>query len=218
MSLHQDLDGLAEPVELEDLAADVGVQADQVEMRRHQGLPNGFQRDPVPQSEPELGVHLPGLDIGMSVRFHPWGDTQQNRLLVAAGPGYLFQQSEFLEAIDHHETNPAGKRVLQFGAGLVVAMKEDALGGEAGRLGHVILPARRHVYGEALFQHHLLHRHRGERLAGVDDLEVVGVLPEGSHVPAALVADGLLLVDHEGRAELGHQIDHVAAVDLKVPR
>ena len=58
---------------------------------------------------------------------------------------------------------------------------------------------------------------RRQRLAGVDHLEVVGALARSARTYSARPgADVVLGVDVGGRAELGGQLDHVAARDLQV--
>ena len=106
--LHQDLDRLAKRVQLEDLTADMRVQADQVEMRRRESLPDSLERYPLGQSETELGVDVARLHIGVCVGFDPRRDAKQYPLGAASRPHHLFQQRQFLEAVDHDEAHAPG--------------------------------------------------------------------------------------------------------------
>ncbi len=132
--LHQDVDGLAKAIELEDLAADVSVEAHQVQMRRLLRLPDGLQSYSVGEAEAELRIDLPSLDVRMRVRFDARSDAQEDVLGPASLRRKLLQHGQFLEAVHHHVPHTDREGVLELLFGLVVAVKEDAFRREAGHL------------------------------------------------------------------------------------
>ena len=152
----------------------------------------------------------------MRVRFDARSDAQEDALGPASLRRKLLQHGQLLEAVHHHVPHTDREGVLELLFGLVVAVKEDAFRREAGQLGYVELAARRHVDGEPLLQHQLVEGDRGEGLAGIDDLEVVGMLPEGLQVAAALVAHRLFVVDEQRAAQRVDQLHHIAPPDLQV--
>ena len=194
--LHQDLDGLPERIQLEDLTADVSVKPHQVKKRRLQRPADSFHRNPVDQPETELRVDLTGLDERVGVRLDPRGHTKKDLLGGPALFQQLGQERQLLEAVHHHEAHSAIQRQRQLLAGLVVPVEEDAVRGEPCLQGDVVLAPRRDVDRQTFLADKLIHCQGGQRLAGIDHLEISGMLAESLLVPAALVADGLLVVDH----------------------
>ena len=95
-------------------------------------------------------------------------------------------------------------------------MHVDAGRVEAGAQRHVQLAARGDVDREALLGEEPVGGGAGQRLAGEEHLAVGPALLEGGPVGAGAGAHVVLGVDVGGRAELGRQIDHVAAGDLEM--
>ena len=141
------------------------------------------------------------------------GDAQQH-LLGPAG-GDPLEPVDLVERVDDDVADAAGQRVLQLGRGLVVAVHVDPLGIEAGAQREVQLAAGRDVAGQSGLGEDPQRRGAGERLARVEDLEVVGARGEGVLDRAGAQAQVVLGVDVGGRAELARQLDHVTAADLE---
>ena len=110
--LHEYLDGFAEGLELEDLTAYVRVQPDQIEMRSGHGLPDCLEGDAVTETEAELRIDVARLDVRVCVGFDARRDPQQDALRTGAARHQLLKELELLEAIHHHEADPARQRVL----------------------------------------------------------------------------------------------------------
>ena len=109
---------------------------------------------------------------------------------------------------------PASTACSSSASALVVAVHVDPLGVEAGVQRQVELAAGGDVAGEPLLGEEPQRRRAGKGLAGEDDLEVVGALGEGGLDRPGAGAHVVLGVDVGGRAELGGELDHVAAADL----
>ena len=126
------------------------------------------------------------------------------------------RRRDLLERVDDEVPDTGVEPVLDLGDRLVVAVEVDALGGKASGAGRGQLAAGGDVQREVLLGHQLAHRPAAEGLARVDDLVEVGARPEGRVIGAALVAQRLLVVDEQRRAELVRQVHDVAAADLEV--
>ena len=146
----------------------------------------------------------------------PGRDAHEHLLAAAARRGRRLQPLDLLERVDDEVADADVEAELDLGHRLVVAVEVDALGREAGGAGGGQLAAGGDVQREVLLGDQLAHRAAAERLAGVDDLVEVGARAEGRVVGAALVAQRLLVVDEQRRAELARQVHHVAAADLEV--
>ena len=207
------LDRLGERLQLVDLGPDVGVQPDQLQVLRFPDSCHRALGEAVGQAEPELGVLLPGLDVGVGRGLDPRGDPQQHPLGAVEQPvGAL----DLVEGVEDQVTDAGVERVAELGLGLVVAVHVDPLGSHPAGEGHVQLAAGRDVGRQPLLGRKRVHRGRRERLAREQDLEVVGALGERRREPAGALADVVLGVDVGGRAVLGDQVDHVAAAHLEV--
>src|SRR5689334_830675 len=164
------LGDLLERVEVEDLRADVRVQAAHLE-----------RLDPVERArqvvdlEAELGVDLAGLDLLVGVGLDSWGDAQQDPL---AGSNAL-EAVELVERVGHDVPHALLDGVAQLCLGLVVAVEVDALGRNPATQREEQLPARGDVGGDSLLGQQPESRGAREGLAGVDHLEVVGARAEG---------------------------------------
>ncbi len=111
---------------------------------------------------------------------------------------------------------PSASAYSSLGAGLVVAVHVDALGGDAAGERHVELAARGDVDREPLLGHQPVDGGQRQRLAREQDLEVVGALAEGAQELAGAGADVVLGVYVGRGAERASELDHVTATDLEV--
>ena len=213
---HEDLDVPPVRRQVEDLRADVGVHADRLEMPGGQAERERLGRLSLGQAKAELGVGLAGLHGRVGRRGDARRDAHEHLLHDAAPAGGGVERRDLGERVDDHVADAVVERQLELGGGLVVAVKEDVGGRKGGRASGRQLAARGDVEGQALLGHELDHRPARERLAGIDDARLAGVAGKGRDVGAALVAQRLLVVDEQRRAERVGELDHVAAADLEV--
>ena len=124
----ESLHGEFERRHLEDLRADVSVQADEVAPGDLHRPLDGLGRDPVLEAEPELRVLLAGLHELVGVRLDSGRDPHEE---LGGYPG-LAEAIDLFERV-HHDTSDADLcRLLQLGERLVVAVEDDPLGWKAG--------------------------------------------------------------------------------------
>ena len=168
------LDRLHVGLELEDLGADVGVEADQLEVVRG---PHPLHRplgEPVGEAEAELGVELPGLDVVVGGGLDPRGHPDQHPLGAVEQP---VGQLDLVERVEDQVADAGVERVAELALGLVVAVQVDALGIEAGGQRHVELAAGGDVNREPLLAHQPVGGGAGKRLARVDHLAILRTEP-----------------------------------------
>ena len=149
----------------------------------------------------------------MGVGPDPRGDAQQDALRAPGGDS--LEPLDLVERVDDDVADAGVDGLLELGVALVVAVHVDPLGVEAGVQRQVQLAAGGDVAGEPLLGEEPQGRRAGKGLAREDDLEVVGALGEGGLDRAGAGAHVVLRVDVGGRAELGRELDHVAAADLE---
>ena len=94
--------------------------------------------------EAELGVHLPGLDVGVCARLDAGSHAHHHALRAAA------QTLDLVEGVDHDVADAALDRVVELGRRLVVAVHVQPLGIHPRRKRQVELAAGGHVGGQAL--------------------------------------------------------------------
>ncbi len=121
-----------------------------------------------------------------------------------------------LEAVDHDPAHSGVEALGQLGGRLVVAMHVDALHRKAGAQRESKLTAARHVEAAVLLGDEPEHRERHERLAGVDDVDVLPVVARPLHVLGELVADRSLVHHVDGGASLVRQLNGIDAADPQV--
>ena len=201
-------------LQLEDLRADVGVQADQVEHVGGEHPLDRPRRQPVLEAEAELGVELPGGDVvvgrGLDPRRHP----DQHVLAFVEQP---LAALDLVEGVEDQVADAGARGEEDLLVALVVAVHVDPRRVEAGAQRHVQLAARGDVDREALLGEEPVGGGAGEGLAGEEDLEVVAAPLEGLAVGARPRPHLVLGVDVGGGAELGGELDHVTAGDLEMP-
>ena len=196
----------------------MGVHADELEALGGDRRRHGRVGETVGQAEPELAVLLAGLDVAVRAGPHARGQSHQHLLAHAPASRRGVELSDLLQRVEHEEADAVLKAGLDLGHRLVVAVEVDARRREGGEAGRSQLAARRHVEREPLLGDQLAHRAAAERLRRVDDLDLdaIGPRAERLEVGAALVAQRLLVVDEQRRAEAVGQLDDVAAADLEV--
>ena len=156
----------------------------------------------VAEVEPELRIVLTGGDELVGVGVDPGRDPQQDvgrwsdSLLVEH-----VEAIELVEGVDDDVTHTRRDRLTQLVATLVVAVQHARRSGHAGRQRDVQLTAGRDVEQHPLFVREACHRPAQERLGGVDGTLVT----ERGDGLAAARPQVRLVVDEQGRAELGRQ-------------
>ncbi len=124
--------GDLEAADVEDLRADVAVQAHQPEVVGGEHPPHRGHRRAVGQRQPELLVFVGGGDELVGVRFDADGDADQH-VLDDAGLARDGVESLDLDHRIHHDVRDAGLDGSgQLGDRFVVAVQRDSLGREVG--------------------------------------------------------------------------------------
>ena len=165
------------------------------------------------QRDAELRVLLAGGDLVVGVGPDPGGGAEEDALR-APGDDPL-EARDLVEGVDDDVADAGIDGLLEFSRALVVAVHVDPRGVEAGVQRQVQLAARGDVAGKALLGEQAQGGGAGEGLAREDDLEVVRALGECRLDGAGAGAHVVLRVDVCGRAELGRELDHVAAAHLE---
>ena len=163
----------------------------------------------------------PNLESSCPVRTNSWvcastpGVTRTRTLgRVSLGGGRLQQAPEtgdLVERVDDDAADPPLQRRRQFVGRLVVAVQHEALSRDAGRQRDVELATGGDIEAHALLMDQPGHGPAQERLGGVGD----AVAPGGDRV-AAGVAQVVLVVDEQRRAELFGQLEEVDAADVEM--
>ena len=118
------LDCRLEDLDLEELAAQVTVQADEVGSLLDRLLD-------LAERDAELAVDLAGLDVGVCRRLDSGRDAHQRARAV--GRHDPVEAVDLVERVDDDVADASGDRLLELGVGLVVAVHQDALGRESAR-------------------------------------------------------------------------------------
>jgi hypothetical protein len=203
-------DGGLEEAGFEDLAADVGVQADQVHRRGARRPVEGRLGGAGVDAEAELRVVLSGLDVLVGVGLDAGGEADEH---LGRGDPFAHEGLDavhLVERVDDDAPDALGQGAAQLVGGLVVAVQHEPVGGHARGAGDVVLPRRGHVEVHALLVDQAGHGGAEEGLGGVVDAGT-----EGGHRLAGAGAQVGLVVDEEGGAELGGQRERVAAADVQ---
>ncbi len=172
-----------------------------------------FMREPVGHAEPELRVLLAGLDVVVRVGLHARRDADEDRLGRPALLGHRREPVHLVEGVDDDAAHAGVEALGELVVGLVVAVHLHALHRESSAQRERELPAAGTQQRAAFLLDDLQHAEREERLARVDDVDILPVVARPLHVLAQLVADVLLVHDVERRAGLTCQLDHVDAAD-----
>ena len=146
-----------------------------------------------------------GVDAGRDAQEHVLGSVRRG--------GHFLQQSKLVEAVDDDAANLPLDGLLKLGGGLVAAVEVDLLLREVYGLGDGEFAAGNHVEAEALFGEDAGDGRVDVCLAGVGDGGVGMTAGEGLDEVAAATAEGGFVEDVEGGAELGGEVNGVAAAD-----
>src|SRR5271166_213137 len=171
-----------EGLELEQLRADVGVDAEQLQVL---DLPDALdRRGGLLEREAELRVVVAGRDLLVRVAAHVRVDADEHSLssraggaLAALGAGFaapLVQEPsetlDLVEVVDHDRAEATGERRPELLQRLRVAVHHDPLRREAGGEGEMELAGGGHVAPQPLSREHGQHGCAGKRLRGEHDL------------------------------------------------
>lgn len=169
--LHHAAGGDLEAGHVEDLRADVGVDADEFETVEGEGPADGLGGLPVGQRDAELLVLVRGGDELVGVRLDADGHPDLYGLAPAEALRDVGDADDLLEGVEHDPADTGRDGPLDLVDGLVVAVEGDARGGHAGV-------------------------QRGGQLAAGADIEVEPLLLEPAHDGAG--EEGLACVEDVG--------------------
>lgn len=128
--VQEDVHRVAEGLGLEDLGADVAVEALHLQVL----LPQGRRHEPGGlaglNGHAELAVDPPGVDGLEGVGVNPRGHPEEDPLPDAPGPGGLVQPVQLLEVVHDEAAHPAVQGVGDVLVGLVVAVEVEPLRGK----------------------------------------------------------------------------------------
>ncbi len=206
---------LDERADLEDLRADVTVDAAEPEVRSLQRSRHRMGGGPAGDGEPEFRVCLARLDVGVGVRVHTRRDADQDVHGHAPGGRHVLDRVDLLKIVDADPPDSGAHRHLHLLRRLVVAVHDDLARGHPGLQCRVQLAAGGHIHAQAFLLDDPADGHRREDFAGERDVELRIPRFEGPPIGAARLPQSLL-VDHiERSAELPRQVHRAAPPDLK---
>ncbi len=201
---------------VEDVRADVAVQADELERGQAEDPAGGLRRGAAREGEAELLVLLTGLDVLVGVRLHSRRHPHLDTLACPGALGDGGQAHQLVEAVDHDAPDARLDRPHQLGHALVVAVERQPLHREAGPQRHSQLAAGADVEGQALLGHPPGDRGAQERLARVVDVAVGSPFrPERVAPRPAAAAEVVLVQDVRGGAELRREVADVDAPEAQ---
>ena len=204
-----------EPGRVEDLRADVRVQADQRQSPIGQDPADGLVGGPSGQREAELLVLVRGGDELVGVRLDPHGDPDHHRHRWQAGQdprlGDPGQSADLMEGVDDDRADPGLDGHHQLGVGLVRSVQRDPMRRESALERQRQLATGAHVETEALLVQPPDDGRRQERLA-----RVVHVARGAERVGEVLASrpEVVLVQHHQRRAVLFGQRHRVHPGEL----
>ena len=176
---------------------------------------DGSHRVAVAEVEAELRVVLAGGDELVGVGVHAGRDPQQHvGHRTDAFGAQRVEPIELVERVDDDVAHPPRDRLPQLGDALVVAVHHTGAGGHSGGEHHVQLATGRDVEPHPLVVGEPGHRLAQERLRGVDR----PLRAERRDGLATPVADVLLVVHEQRRAEFGGEVADRAPADRQANR
>ncbi|MNK95786.1 hypothetical protein D3C87_1160410 [compost metagenome] len=212
--VEEDLDGRHVGLDIEDLRADMRVEAAKAQQRAADDPAQGFL-ELAGKVEAELGVDLAGPDEVVGMRLDAGGDPEKH---VGADADFLGQHGEqvqFVEVVDDETAHAFLEGVAKLFGALVVPLEVDVFGRNAGFEDREEFAAGDHLGGEAFLMDEEIDGHVAEGLARVKHLGRPRVVfPDGLQVGPAGALDGGLVEDVEGRPVGLHEILKVGASDL----
>lgn len=197
--LHHAPGGDLESGHVEDLRADVRVDADEVEAVEGECTAHRLGGLPVGERDPELLVLVRGGDELVGVGLDADGDADLHPLADAVPLGDVGDADDLLEGVEHDPPDARLDGPLDLGDGLVVAVEGDALGGHPGVQRGGQLTAGADVEVQPLL---LQPAHDGAGEKGLPGVEDVGVRAEGLGPGAATGPEVALVEEVGGGAEL----------------
>ena len=212
--------GDLEATGVEDLAADVAVQAAQVHQAGPgEDPPGGLEGVTADEAEAELLVLVPGRDELMGVRLDPDRHPDHHRGDDAELLGDGGDPLDLGEGVEDDTAHAVAERLADLGEGLVVAVHRDPLPREAGPLRDGELATGRDVEAETLLVDPPGDGGAEEGLARVVD---VGTAADRGEGRGELVSEGpgpgpevVLVQDVCRGAVLAGQLDDVDPTDLE---
>ncbi len=197
---------------VEDLRADVAVQATQLQLRAREHVGDNCRCDPVGQRETELLVLVRGGDELVRVRLDPDVDADEHGRPHAAGSGERGDPSGLLGGVHDDPPHPVLQGAVDLRVGLVVAVQRHPRRVEPGSQADRQLPTSAGVQPQPLLEDPAGHRDREERLARVVDIRAAAQVGEG-RVEGRLVlprtCPQVCLVQEVRRsAVLGSEVEH----------
>src|SRR5690606_26235573 len=121
-----------EPVGGEDLAADVGVQPEQVQLGGGEGPVDRLAGGAGGEREAELLVLVRGRDVLVAAGVHTGGDADHDGGHDPGGTGALGDEVDLGQGVDDEAADAVRERGVDLLDGLVVAVQPDRLAGHAG--------------------------------------------------------------------------------------
>ena len=160
----------------------------------------------------ELAVHLAGGHSVIGVGVYARGEAQKQLLAYALFRGDGGDGVQLLPVVHHEVAHPQVHGEGYVPIGLVVALEEGSLHGEARLHGGVQLPGGHGVYAHALLFGYLVNALEGVGLAGVDGQRAgAEALPEGFHIHAHVLPQPHLIHQVERGGVLLRQFHRVVA-------
>ena len=194
---------------VEDLRADVRVQADQVQVLGGEDAADRLRGGAGAEREAELLVVVRGGDELVGVRLHSGGDADQDLGAGAELGCHGLQAVDLVQGVQDDPADPGLHRAAEFADGLVVAVHGDAVGGDSGGQGHCQFTAGAHVELEPLLDHPAGDGLGQQGLARVVDVRV----GEGGGVVPGAGTEVLLVHDEERSAVFGGEGAYADAAD-----
>lgn len=195
---------------VEDLRADVRVDAYQFERVQAQHPAHRLGRVPAAQGETELLVLVRGGDELVGVRLDADRDADLHPLPPAQLLRGVRHPDDLLERVHHDPPHPGLDGLADLLRGLVVAVQRDPVGRHPRGQRNGQFPAGAHVEVEPLLVQPAHHGAGQERLARVED---VGVRAEGLAPGTAAGPEVGLVQDVGGGAELLRETADVQSAD-----
>ena len=214
----EDADRGAIGVQLEDVRADVRVEAAQLDRGRVDRPHDRALGLVVHGREAELGIDHPGLAIGVGVRLHARIQSQRDRGALAEFAADRDDPLQFERVVHHDRIEPGDDRLAQLLRRLVVAVEDDPFGREAAPQRQPQLAARADIEPGALLLEDRQDRRAEIGLPGVDDAPLRVVLREGRTVLAAPRPNRRLVVYIERRPILPGERDEIDPIERQVAR
>ena len=214
---HHALGGLAEGVEREDLAADVGVDAEESQARSVVAREQRLVRVARGEGEAELLVLMAGGDVLVAARVDARGHPHEYGCRHPHLARDRVQQLDLREGVNDDAADAHLESAAQFGVRFVVAVQPDARGGHPAAQRQLQLAAGRDVHVQVLVEHPPRDARREERLGRVVDVHLGAVAAEcGGEVVAegrGPSAEVRLVDDVEGGAEPAREFAKVRTAD-----